>query len=143
MSNEIQVKLVNEAEVMRDLAAAGLSVEVVMRAAIAAAAEVVQQAAIPLAPGPGIGVNQTADDTAFVGPVKEKWYYRFQETGTVRHFVKFRDKKALWMGAGRPFAYATVGGVAAQPFMRPAVDENHGPIGNAAGEHWQRALENV
>lgn len=101
------------------------------------------------------GIN-AKDMYAVIGPDKEHWYYRFSEYGTKSHGVRRRKRTvkeiSARMGAsreqrrsikksfagkrpamvfeinGRLIFTRRVRGVAAKPFMRPAIDSN----GNAA-----------
>jgi HK97 gp10 family phage protein len=136
MAGEIKVRFENEAEVLKAIEAMGLKPRTVLRQAVQAGAEVVERAAEGKAPGPGIGTEpagQAADSvTVAVGPLAEKWYYKFFETGTGAHEVRPVEAEALRIG-DEYAARAAAGGMAARPFLRPALDENEQAAAAAAG----------
>ena len=79
--------------------------------------------------------------TAYGGPTKEKFYLAFFETGTGAHRVEPQTKEALHWG-GEAFSEGhVVGGMAARPFMRPAVDEGRDEVAAKIGEVLVGALE--
>lgn len=116
----ITLEVKNLDEVMKALEAAGAAGAAVLPQAVAEGAKVLQGIMISKR-GDGIGVELDGE-TAYIGPDKAHWYYGFFETGTSAHLVEPRSKKALKWGdtfAARSFPR----GMAAVPFMRPAVDE--------------------
>lgn len=136
----IRVEIRNLDEVKRALAALGPRANSVLPEAVEAGAEVLKAKMIALAPGPGIGIEMDGA-TAYVGPLKEKFYYAFFETGTGSHMVRPVRKKALnWAGDAFSAGHV-VGGVAPAPFMRPAVDEGADAVGDRVGEVIVRALD--
>jgi hypothetical protein len=89
VSNNIQVTFPNLDDVTRRLRAVGAASQLVFRDAAEAGGRVVQKAAIANAPGPGIGIEVAAESStravASVGPLKNKWFYKFHEKGTKAH----------------------------------------------------------
>jgi len=142
MSLHIKVDVIGDKEMLQALKRVGADVKRVHDAAIEAAAEIIQEAAIPNAPGPEIGREQESNAVWLVGPDKDKWYYKFFETGTPAHFVRPRSAKALrWFAGGAQFSAGhEVSGVAARPFLRPAIDEHEGEAIKAAGEVIKKVL---
>lgn len=137
MAFRVEVK--NLDEVKRVLAELGPRVKGVMPAAVEAGGEVLRDRMAAKGPGDGIGVELDGA-TAYVGPLKEKFYYIFFELGTSTHRVEPRTKKALSWG-GRFAAWATPRGIAPAPFMRPAVDEGADAVGEKVGEVLREAIE--
>lgn len=137
----IELKVVNGPEVAAALKRAGVAPGAVLDAAIKAAADVVRDAAASAAPGPEIGIERVKEAEYDVGPEKERWYYRFFETGTQPHEVSPRQARALYLGGDVFSAGHVVGGMPAQPFLRPAVDEKSDAAADAAGQVIKRALD--
>lgn len=138
-SGGIRLEIQNLDEVKRLLEQLGPRAMGALPAAVEAGAGVLRDKMASLAPGDGIGV-ELAGATAFVGPLKEKFYYVFFETGTGTHKVEPGAKKALKWGdtfAARAFAR----GIAPAPFMRPAVDEGKEAVAAKVGEVLAAALE--
>ena len=138
-SGGIRLEIQNLDEVKRLLEQLGPRAKAVLPAAVEAGAGVLRDKMAAKAPGDGIGVELDGS-TAYVGPTKEKFYYVFFETGTSTHKVEPGAKKALKFGetfAARAFP----GGIAPQPFMRPAVDEGKDAVAVKIGEVIQAALE--
>ena len=64
-----------------------------------------------------------------IGLLAEFWYYRFREYGTTAHEIRPETALALrsFDGGGAEFSVGhEVGGVAADPFLRPAYDTQKG-----------------
>jgi len=114
------------ANLLQRLARLGADVQKELEAAASCGAEVIKDRANELAPGPHIDteVEESSRDsvTVAIGPIEEKWHYRFFELGAAAHEVK-----------GGPLAFegreGTVvtgrvrhPGMAARPFLRPALD---------------------
>jgi HK97 gp10 family phage protein len=141
----VRAVVVNEDDVRRALQRAGIAPRQVLRAAILAAAEVIEEAAESKAPGPNIGKevvkNSGTKVEVDVGPDKDHWYYRFVETGTSGHEIRPATKQALLIEMTQFAARAEHPGMSARPFLRPALDENINDARDAAGREWKRALE--
>ncbi len=94
-----------------------------------AGAEIIGETANQLAPGPHnvivVRVASESNALLFIGPDKEHWHYRFFETGTQAHYIMPTNKAALAGGAlPHPLSkQLAVGGIAARPFLRPAIDQ--------------------
>lgn len=140
MGNSIRIEIQNLDEVKALIAKRPELARAVADEAIEAAAKVILGIAKTAAPGPGLDYERVGEAEYDVGPVKAKWYYGFFETGTSSHLVLPRKRKALKIG-GEYAASAHPGGIAAAPFLRPAIDEGGEKAGDAAGEVWKRAIE--
>jgi HK97 gp10 family phage protein len=142
----ITVRLEGEEAVMRRLQQLGLSVSAVLEGAVRAAAELVRDDARGMAPGPEIELdtlNKTQRRVEVgVGPDDEHWYYKFLETGTGAHAIHgspmlvFMGDEGLVMTPGVDHP-----GMAARPFLRPAMDANEGPATTEMGRRWRGAIE--
>lgn len=79
-----------------------------------------------------------------IGLVKEKWFLRFRETGTSPHEISPKNAIALsgYDGSGIFFSAGhEVGGMAANPFMRPAVDSSLAAVRDAMRQVYERTQE--
>lgn len=119
----------------------------VLEEAAQAGAEVVKDEANRNAPGPHIDtdLNKKTRDYAKVdiGPKKEKWYYRFFETGTGPHEVTPKNAGGLelmYLGEMIVRMITHPSGMAAQPFLRPAHDEKRGEAEEATGKKFIEAI---
>ncbi len=94
MSATFDVKLEGGDDLIAALRRMDVNVKSEVRAAVQAGAEIVRDAARGLAPGPGIEtavVRATASVVEVdIGPTKEKWHYKFFETGAAAHEIKGR-----------------------------------------------------
>jgi HK97 gp10 family phage protein len=121
---------------LRKLKALDADVQATLAEATLAGAEVIAQAANPLAPAPRIAaeIEKTSASraTAAAGPDDAHWYWKFFETGAQAHeipgplSIEFEGEVHLVGGAGHP-------GMGARPFLRPAYDKT------AKGEDCQAA----
>jgi len=119
----------------------------VLRDAALDGAKVLQQAANADAPGPHIETDVVSVSkkqvVIAVGPDKEHWYYQFLETGSPPHTIMPSEKSALRWPDGDEAVFTSVvkhPGMAARPFLRPAIDEHWGAAVNAAGASLRRRL---
>lgn len=120
----------------------------ILETATLAGAEVVQEEANHLAPGPHIEVKTVGKKltycAVFIGPDKEHWYYQFFETGAQAHEITPRSKGGMeFPGAGgemivRVFAFHQ--GMAARPFLRPAFDTKKDEAEEATGQEFLKAI---
>jgi HK97 gp10 family phage protein len=100
-----------------------------LESAMLAGAAVVEKEADALAPDPKIE-KETQEKSpsrvaVAVGPEKEKWFWRFFETGATAHEIKARKAKALLFEGRNGFMLASSvdhTGMGARPFLRPAFD---------------------
>jgi len=144
--NGVRVEIKGLNDLLAKLEKLGDAADAALGAAAEAGAEELKRRMIPNAPGPHIevelrylGGGRVIYD---VGPDKAHFYYRFFETGTARHMVLPRRMKALKFG-GRYAAKASAGGMAAKPFMRPAVDEGQDKVKDAMGDVLKKAVKGV
>lgn len=138
----IRITLEGGPELVAKLKEMGIRVQDVLEPAVQAGAMLVRDSASGQAPGPHIEM-QTTKRTAkmvevSVGPTKEKWYYRFAETGTSAH----GPKKKRFMAFDGIFT-THVSGVPARPFLRPAADSQGDAATDRMGAEWRVAIESV
>lgn len=137
----MQVKVTGDAELMRKLARLGVKASDVLEAATQAAAKVIETEANGMAPGPNIRQETTEKAKSrvvvAVGPIKEKWYYRFHETGTKPHTIKGRPYLAF---GGIVVGEVQHPGMAARPFLRPAIDAHGEEATEASGAVLRAAI---
>lgn len=118
-----------------------------LRAAALDGARVLRDAANAGAPGPHIEVDavEVSANRAVVeiGPDEEHWHYKFFETGTQPHSIRPATRKKLKFEVSGEEVFA-LGvrhpGMAAQPFLRPALDEKKDRATDAAGKTLRRKL---
>jgi len=76
-----------------------------------------------------------------VGPSKAKWYLKFKETGTKPHVIETGKKKVLSNGEVIFGVKVQHPGQAANPFMRPALDQNVPKIIEAMRKQGEKRVE--
>lgn len=140
MANGFRIEIENLNEVVGLLEALGPKAKTALPEAVEQGAEVLKERMAARGPGDGIGVEMDGS-TAYVGPLKEKFYYVFFELGTSAHGVKPRGARALNWGGDAFSAGHVVGGIAPEPFMRPAVDEGADAVGEKVGAVLREAVE--
>jgi len=92
-------------------------------------ADEIKNEAERLAPGPNIITDleklTRSRATVAIGPDTAHWYYLFFETGAAPHEIRPDDNQALKLAMGDEFAAVIRRhpGMAASPFLRPAVDK--------------------
>lgn len=133
-------------ELIRELKRIGADVDAVLFVAIEAAGKVVQEAANPNAPSPHVELSRPKKVRGgveiSVGPDKEHWYHRFFETGAAAHPIKARDKKALLFTDRETYRRVVQHpGMPAQPFLRPALDENENAVRDGFGDKVKAAIK--
>lgn len=113
---------------------------------VTAGAEVLLEEAASNAPNPSdVGMRVTTKTktkaVAKVGPVKDKWYLRFMETGATRHEIK--GYPLIFEGVSgdviKTFAVDHPG-MAARPFLRPAMDRKGDEAMEAGGKAFWNAM---
>lgn len=117
--------------------------------ALESGAEIVKEKANQNAPGPNVHIDvdpQKVDTLASVsvGPDKEHWFYRFFETGAQPHEIgpKRRSQlKAIRFDGNVIVAIVEHPGMAARPFLRPALADNEARVAAAVGEALVMAIE--
>jgi HK97 gp10 family phage protein len=145
-----QAQIEGGEELLGRLKRMGVDVSNVLEEAAVAGAQVIVDAANPLAPEPVITeeVVESGSDgvTVDVGLPEEKWHLRFFETGTSPHYIpgpltiKFEgdEEVSVVPGAQHP-------GMAPRPFLRPAFDAkangDQSAASQAVGEVVRRAAE--
>ena len=137
-----------EEELLKSLQALGEEANRVLSDAALAGGKVIRDAANPRAPGPHIEMKIERSSTGFaeaiVGPDAEHWHYQFSEFGTAAHAVRPDQKEALrfFSESGEVFAMEVQHpGMAAQPFMRPAYDENKDKAAEATAAKFRESMD--
>lgn len=147
----VTVHLEGEAELKAKIEALGKAARgATLERAALAGAEVIRADAQRRAPGPHIEAEVTqAADMAIevgIGPDKEHWYYLFFETGTSGHGIGPDSGKAIvFSGREGPEVRFEVDhpGMAAEPFLRPALDSKRDMAIAATGAELRREIERV
>lgn len=144
--NGVRVQLEGLNELLAKLEKLGDAADEALGAAVEAGADELKRRMVPNAPGPHIEVELRylggGRVIYYVGPDKAHWYYRFFESGTMTHVVLPRRMRALKIGE-KYAAGAIPRGMAAKPFMRPAVDEGKPKVSAAIGEVLKKAVKGV
>lgn len=140
------VKIEGGPELKRALERLQVNVQNVLEEAVQAGAQVIMDAANDQAPGPNVRMEteeKTADSvTVAIGPDKDHWYYKFLESGAQPHEISSATALVFEGDSGIVVTRAVAHtGMAARPFLRPAVDENEGKATEAVGDVIRRAVE--
>lgn len=145
-----KMKIVMEGgeELKAKLRALGQAVVRINREAALAGAEVIEDAAEMRAPGPHISKEVVRADEnqaeVAIGPDKEHWYYQFTETGATRHEIKAAKGGVLaFLGDSGLVITKKVDhpGMAAKPFLRPAMNTQRDAAKDKAGEVFREEIE--
>ena len=138
------VKIEDEA-LLRDLQRLGADVGQVLKKALLAGAEIVEKDAGRRAPGPYIdhGEVKTSGHSAEVdvGPDDDHWYYRYFETGAKPHRISGSPLRFIIAGDPVFARHVRHPGMAARPFLRPALDESQGQTTDAIGDELKRVIK--
>jgi len=145
----VSMKLEGADDLLKAFAQMDVQVKKVLKEAGKAGGEVFREAAADNAPGDGIVLvveksTQGKIEVA-VGPSKEKWYYRFFETGARPHEIAPKGSVLYLPGVGSEFyaSASATGGVNAKPFLRPAFDTKQEAALAAFGKTIWAALERI
>lgn len=134
-------------ELVRKLLNVGAAVVKVTFEAAMDGAEVIEARADDLAPGPNIETEYRKSEPGradvAIGYPKDKFYYMFFELGTTAHEITEKVREALKLyPLGEVYAErASVSGIPAQPFLRPAVDEKGDEARDAVGERYVKEIK--
>lgn len=138
MADKFSVRIEGDKDLVKKLMALDKAPQKVLEAATLAAAEVIRAPAASSAPGPEIE-KETQEKSALecqvdVGPTKDKWHYRFLETGAPPHVIR-GNPLLVFEGSDGRIVTRVVNhpGMAARPFLRPAFDEKQGGAADAFG----------
>jgi HK97 gp10 family phage protein len=133
-------------ELERKLKRMGKDANRVLDDAAEAGGRVIRDAARAMAPGPHIEMEverRQHQAQVAIGPDKDHWYYRFRETGAGRHRITPDKAQALRFESGGETQFAAGvdhPGMAADPFLRPAYDENKDRAERAVGDTIRKAV---
>jgi HK97 gp10 family phage protein len=148
---ETSVYLIGEGELQEKFKLLGERAKAVLEDAARAGAEIIRFEANNRAPEPLIEIEMARSDELVceidIGPPKEKWRWQFVEIGATAHEIAARRTDRLFFG-GRESDWLSKQiishpGMAAKPFLRPAVDLREQEAADAAGEILKRAIESV
>jgi HK97 gp10 family phage protein len=146
MANDIRVVLEGGPELAAKLRLMGIRVQDVLEPAVQAGAMLVRDVARGGAPGPHVEMRTTRKTASLVevsvGPDRAHWYYRFFETGTAGHGPR-RRRIMVWQGGDGVVVARYVSGVGAEPFLRPAMDNQGDAATDVMGRGWRVAIESV
>lgn len=145
-----ELKIEGDKELVAILQRLGKGLLESVEAATAKGAEVAVSAAKQRAPGPYIeaevGKVERGKAEFTIGPDKAHWYYIFSETGATRHEIDGHVRKALRFDIGGEeviLKRVKHPGMAAEPFLRPALEENQERIKAAMGETFREVIERL
>lgn len=147
MAGTVSVKVKGGEELARKLKALSVDVQAVLSEAVRAGAEVVRESAASRAPGPHIEIDEKEKKaqavTYEIGPDEEHWYYRFFETGATEHEIK--GSPLVFEGAAGLVitAYVQHPGLVAEPFLRPAIDEEGERAAAAVGAEIKKTIDRL
>lgn len=148
MGDLLGVKIEGTEELLRKLEALGVDLRALLVQATEAGGEVIGDGAADAAPGEGITVEVMSKKAGSVevgiGPDKEHWYYRFSEYGAQPHEISPETAKVLaFEGSGGTVFAGGVShpGMAARPFLRPAITNKAEEASAALGTVLEKALE--
>jgi len=148
MADVIEMRIEGGEELLRRLREMGFSVEDVLLTAATAGAEVIAAEANTMAPEPKIEVapadgNRRGEISVDVGPPEDKWYWRFLETGAQPHEITAHKGLLVFEGEQGLVRTGKVhhSGIAARPFLRPALDERQDDATDEVGKHICEVIE--
>lgn len=148
MGDTIRVELVGERELLAKLDSLGISAKRLLEEAVSAGAAIVRDAAREQAPGPEIEMelerSSETSATAEVGPDKDHWYYRFHEFGAGTHAIAGNPLLVFDGDSGVVRTHeVSHPGMAARPFMRPAMDGKQDEASDAMGKTFNAGIEAI
>jgi len=145
-----EFKIEGDAELKAILQKLGAGLVQAVQFATEDGAEVAKNAAIARGPGPHIvtKIKKIGPGKAEVGigPDRQHWYYGLFETGVGRHEIDGHVKKALkFTYGGEEVILKRIDhpGMAAEPFLRPALEENQDKIMAKMGETFKQVIESL
>jgi HK97 gp10 family phage protein len=147
----IKAKMQGLDELRAQLLARAESIRSVAVRAAQAGAGVIRAAADAGAPSPGsvdtrtVVLSRKGQVRVDIGSDKKHWYHRFFELGADPHEIKPKLAKRLRFEVGDTVVFARAvqhPGMAARPFLRPAMDERQGQAVAAVGDVLRGAVEN-
>lgn len=144
MSANVSVQLDGGDAVLRALMRLGVDVGQVLEAAALAGGQVLAVRANADAPEPIVRAEVAERDTdqavVDIGLPRDKWYLQFFETGASEHEIT--GAPLAFEGEDGPVITGRVDhpGMAAEPFLRPAMDTGQGEATDAVGARVRRVL---
>ena len=146
----VRVELIGEKELRAKLHQLGDLVRQANSQAARSGAEIIRADAASNAPGPHVlarqsKLNSTEDQAVVdIGPDKDHYYYQFFETGATGHEIR-GSKYLAFMGSKGLIITRSVKhpGMAAHPFLRPAMTKNKDAVQKRAGEVFLAEINKV
>ena len=143
--DKIELEFVGDKELMKKLKKLIGNTEDALALAVKTGANLLEEEAEALAPGPHIGQKQvyksTKRVTRKIGPDKDHWYYQFFETGAQPHTIQGRPKLVFPSSNGLVFVRVVHHpGMAPRPFLRPAFDSNKDEVRDKVGKVLKKAI---
>jgi HK97 gp10 family phage protein len=143
-------KLIGEKELKEKLEKLGSRARASLLTATQAGGEVIREEANRNAPGPHVVMGhekaQNSQAEVEIGPDEEHWYYRFFEFGAGPHEIKAKTAAALAF-EGRSGLVITQAvqhpGMAAVPFLRPAMDGKRKETVAEMGQVFRREIDRL
>jgi hypothetical protein len=141
---KVEIEIEGGEELLKALERSYVNADKALDEATLAGGEVVRREANRLAPSPDVEVEVEREGeraVAKIGPHKDKWYLRFFELGATSHEITglplaFEGRAGLVI-TGR----VDHPGMAARPFLRPAIDSKQDAARDAVGVVLKRAVE--
>lgn len=141
MADGINMQLEGSEDLLRELRELGIKLPKVLRGATLAGARIIQADANESAPSPRVvkQLRMKGKETceATIGPDFDHWFHLFLEYGTVAHEISPKAASVLALEIGSETGFSAghaVSGIAARPFLRPALDRNAEAVTNKAGD---------
>jgi len=145
MGARVVVRIEGGEELLRQLRRLGVDVGAVLEEAALAGARAIAEDANQRAPGPHVETNvekrSKGSVTVDIGPDKEHWWYRFFESGAQPHEIK--GTPLVFEGDAGTVVTGRVShtGMAARPFLRPALDTREKEATDQVGRVLRGAVE--
>lgn len=136
-------------QVIANIKNVSAQMERVLEPVVLEAAEIIYKPAAADAPGDGSGVIMGTIERVpgrarvGVGADTDHFYYQFAETGRGAYMIRAVDADALLIPnhGDEFFESAQIPAIPAQPFLRPAFDENIQKVKQAIGEGIWKAIK--
>jgi HK97 gp10 family phage protein len=132
-------------ELINNLHLAEWELQQALEDAARAGGELIREAAERDAPGPNVVMEvESASGRAVIiaiGPDRDHWYYQFAETGAGAHEITAEHRQALRLADGEFYGRVQHSGMAARPFLRPAVDRQGQRALDEIGRRIMRMIE--
>lgn len=148
MAKGFRAEIEGDKEFYQKLRMMANQMSLILEEASQAGADVVKEEANLLAPGPHIETDLNRKTRFWaemsIGPDDEHWYYRFFESGVQPHEITPGSRGGLeFMGREGELivrVFVSHQGMAAKPFLRPALDDKKGQAEEATGQKFLEVI---